>query len=58
MSEFFDNIIRPQILEGRAPLPENYLAGDAAQKDESKSAPIFFDMVEVNLKKGSIFRQD
>ena len=35
MSEFFDNIIRPQILEGRAPLPENYLAGDAANWYES-----------------------
>ena len=59
MSEFFDNIIKPQIYEGKAPLPDNYLTGDGAQqKDDSKSAPpIFGDMVEVNFKKGSLFRQ-
>ncbi len=60
MSDFFDNIIRPDILEGKAPLPDNYLAGAAAQKDDvAKSMPpLFCDMVEVNLKKGSIFIQD
>ncbi len=58
MSDFFDNIIKPQVYEGKAPMPENYLAGDAAQKTEPKAPPIFCDMVEVNLKKGSIFKQD
>lgn len=59
MSDFLDNIIRPQINEGKAPLPEDFLAGAGAQpKEEQKPAPIFGEMVEVNLKKGSIFKQE
>lgn len=58
MSDFFDNIIGTQTFEGKAPLPDSYLSGDGVKKEDAKPAPIFGEMVEVNLKKGSIFKQD